>query len=409
MTTKILSYGGGLDSFAMLVNAIERGELPHYCVFADTGSGTMESESKDGEWPGTYRHMKEVAIPLAEKHGIQFIWITHEDYPVRGMSSLLEYFKKAKTIPTRGARSCTHMAKVERVSKWMKAVVPGRREVWIGFEAGEEDRAAKDPHATKTCGDGAWRSNRFPLMEAKLCRCRAELMIRKAGFPVPRKSACVFCPYSKVIDFRTLSQQLPDVYEGIVEWESVSGTTKAGEKLWLAGEEPLPEELARDVGYMEIECMVCGRFPRASKMSGIDYLRPDEYCSVDEPGPPALRYYTKGAKKGLPVVYAKGKKKGEQIPRMKRIVPKNPARQVRIEADHVERTVAGWLAGRLIGPQEGVDVAGGDVLVLEGKDIAPALELLMGYAQMVKADPDRDDRHVVTAALSLAAKIREAS
>jgi len=30
---KVLSYGGGLDSFAMLLSAIERGELPDYAVF----------------------------------------------------------------------------------------------------------------------------------------------------------------------------------------------------------------------------------------------------------------------------------------------------------------------------------------------------------------------------------------
>ena len=34
---QVLSYGGGLDSFCMLVDAIKRGDAPDAIVFADVG------------------------------------------------------------------------------------------------------------------------------------------------------------------------------------------------------------------------------------------------------------------------------------------------------------------------------------------------------------------------------------
>ena len=50
---------------------------------------------------------------------------------------------------------------------------------------------------------------RFPLIEAGLCRCACEALVRAAGYPVPRKSACVFCPFATRGDFQRLAQVQP--------------------------------------------------------------------------------------------------------------------------------------------------------------------------------------------------------
>lgn len=44
----VVSFGGGVNSTALLVGLEEREERPNYIVFADTG----------GERPGTYAHIK---------------------------------------------------------------------------------------------------------------------------------------------------------------------------------------------------------------------------------------------------------------------------------------------------------------------------------------------------------------
>ena len=201
---KVLSYGGGLDSFAMLLTAIDRGELPDVVVFMDTGHPL-----DPGEWPGTYRHIDEVVRPICAQHGIEFVKIDHTNYPVRGGTkgearSLFAWWEARKSMPMAGpGRQCTTIAKVERFERWASDRYPDRDvEVWIGFEAREEDRAAKDPNtgvnlkpkrARKGAKPRARRHNRFPLMEQGLCRCRCEQIARESGYPIPRKSACVFC------------------------------------------------------------------------------------------------------------------------------------------------------------------------------------------------------------------------
>jgi hypothetical protein len=223
---KVLSYGGGLDSFAMLLGAIERGELPNYAVFADTGS----PNGRDGEWPGTYLHMRDYAIPLCQKYGIEFVWITKDQYPVRGYESLIAFFESKHMMLTRMSRVCTSAAKVERIQSWMDDHIPAHEqiEVWIGFEAGEENRAANDPHNSKTCGAGpSRRVNRFPLIEANLCRCRCEIMTRKANYPVPRKSACIYCPFNSKGDWKTAAQEQPVTFARAVSLEENSSSPRS--------------------------------------------------------------------------------------------------------------------------------------------------------------------------------------
>ncbi len=105
---KVLSYGGGLDSFAMLLDAIERGEKPDACVFIDVGDGTATREGEDpAEWPGTYRHMREIVIPLCEREGIAFEWLDSERYPVRDARSLLRVARSPQADS--GGRSESHL------------------------------------------------------------------------------------------------------------------------------------------------------------------------------------------------------------------------------------------------------------------------------------------------------------
>ncbi len=308
--TKILSYGGGLNSFAMLLYSLEQGNPPDWCVFADTGSGNWEEWSPDGEWYGTYRHMVEYAIPICEANGIGFKWITHEDSKVRGQTSLLKYFEHLRVMPDKGPRRyCTEAAKIERIERWMwETFGETPLEVWIGFEAGEENRRDKDEHGNKTCGQSANepgavpksyssrykklnRTKIFPLIGTAMCRCRCETFVRNYEFPVPRKSACWFCPYGKRGDWITLSQQMPEQFERAAALEENQKGSREGRFYTFntyqrKGKEilsPLWEDIYRPYQPKRQKCPVCGRDPKATKAPGIDFLSPDEYVSAEEP------------------------------------------------------------------------------------------------------------------------------
>lgn len=276
----MLSYGGGLDSFAMLVESINRGCPPDVVVFCDVGAaGDL------GEWPSTYSHIEQVAKPLCARHGIEFVTISGDDYPVRGERSLWAYYERTNSMPGRMSRLCTNAAKVERFAKWADERFPGQEiEVWVGFEAGEESRAARDPHGAKAARKPrpgkATRVNRFPLIEWELCRCRCEALVRKAGYPVPRKSACVFCPFSKRGDFQTLARELPEAFERIAAHEERAKLTRSGVKLryFEFGQNgkrvglPLAEAVQRPYSRQEKGCDVCGAAVAATKATGCDWL-----------------------------------------------------------------------------------------------------------------------------------------
>lgn len=288
MRPRVLSYGGGLDSFALLLLALRRGERLDAVAFVDVADGALDREGTDpGEWPSTYRHIREIVVPLCAAAGVEFVWLDSGRYPVRDARSLFAWLEARRQIPVSGPnRICTIVAKVERFEAWACDRF-GKQpiEVWLGFEAGEDDRAAKDPNAGKP---SALRVNRFPLIEEGLCRCRCEAFVRAAGLPVPRKSACVFCPYATRPDWQTFARELPRDFARVVDLEAAKPpTAKNGVKLSIKGfsskrlpdgsktyrATPLPVYVAGAARAKRPQpCKVCGATERATKATGCTYL-----------------------------------------------------------------------------------------------------------------------------------------
>jgi hypothetical protein len=306
---RILSYGGGLDSWTMLLLAIEgRLERPDLVIFADVADGSPERENQDpGEWPSTYRHIREVVMPLCEREGIEFKWLTSDEIPVRasknhpdGFRSIYSYFRDQRMFFGARSKLCTIAAKVDRIGQYVEARYPeGELEVWIGFGADEDSRLKDNRYAQQ-----GRRSERYPLREVGFCRCREEAYCRASGLPVPRKSACVFCPHSSRGDFQTLARELPEQFrkveeleegckltgekkrlsvmkkEGLTEAEVVAKYPElAGKRIRYSGTGPgkpgLREWASKPFkGRRESEtCPVCGNL-KATKRTGCDYLCP---------------------------------------------------------------------------------------------------------------------------------------
>ncbi len=280
---KVLSLGGGLDSFAMLVDAIQRGEKPAVVIFADVSDPKHEDP---GEWPGTIRHLEEVVAPTCKREGIEFVWLRTDEYPIRGERSLFRYFESKNAMPSKITRLCSAASKVERIRDWLWDRYGSKGmgvEVWIGFDAAEVERAKRDPHALEG-GASGWRVNRFPLMEtfpsrAPLCRCRSEALVRDAGLPVPRKSACTFCAHASRRDFKTLLDELPEEFAKAEKLEANCKLTRTGKVLRYGyekgdGTDPtLREWVSKTFGRLRaIPCPVCGAKVRATKATGCGWL-----------------------------------------------------------------------------------------------------------------------------------------
>jgi hypothetical protein len=271
---QVISYGGGVDSFCMLLDALDRGERPDALVFADVG----DPQRKDpAEWPDTYRHLRDVVVPFARKHRIPFYWLstgpgltipgaTVQIYPIRPGSmatrSGAAYMRwGARTggvqVPTTKSRSCTAAFKVERYQKWLADNMPDTDVVtWIGYDASEGHRVQRktekgdDPYGAKVtpgmAAAGVAHRARYPLMDLELTpaqraryygdpkrlklletyrgktgldRAACKALIREHGLEVPRKSACVFCPFTKDHELIELLRLDPDVFAWVEAWE----------------------------------------------------------------------------------------------------------------------------------------------------------------------------------------------
>jgi hypothetical protein len=314
--TKVLSLGGGLDSWAMLLDAEIRGELPDVVAFVDVGDAE-DRDAHPGEWDGTYQHVEEVVRPWCAARGIEFVEISaRTGYLIRpenqAARSLFQWLWDMGQIPVAGPnRICTRIAKVERFEAWLDKRFAGQEvEVWIGFDAAEQGRVDNDPNAGKArCATGlkpragsslavqlhnaflwtralafalshAGRLNRFPLMERGLCRCRCEALARASGYPVPRKSACMKCPYGSRGDWKVLAAERPAVFAKIVELEERKGpTVKNGIKLSIMDFNSktktgtmLPKFVAKPYKAKVVPCSVCGASQRATKAAGCGYL-----------------------------------------------------------------------------------------------------------------------------------------
>lgn len=169
---KYLSYGGGVNSTAMMILLKDQG-IEFEAVFADHG----------GDYPETYEYVK-----MLQGNGYP---ITVLDCKVGGLG-LYEYSHKYKILPSRWQRWCTVKFKIKPMYEYFERPCT----VFIGFDSDESKRA--EPSRDDDI------ANEFPLIMEGIDRKGCEEYIKKAGLPIPRKSGCYFCPFAGIKDFERL-------------------------------------------------------------------------------------------------------------------------------------------------------------------------------------------------------------
>jgi len=125
-----------------------------------------------------------------------------------------------------GKRQCTREFKLEPLDRaWRgllgyaprKRIPAGSVEVWIGISTDEVVRAG--------AVFSAWQINRYPLLEMRMSRMDCVRWLEEHGFPVPPKSACVFCPYRSNAEWRWLRDNDPQGWVDAVELDHLIRNT----------------------------------------------------------------------------------------------------------------------------------------------------------------------------------------
>lgn len=122
---------------------------------------------------------------------------------------------------TRGIlwRQCTGDYKIDVIRKRVRellGVEPGRR-VPEGNHVTQVIGISLDEAGRMRVSQDKWQTNEYPLVDRRMARWDCESWLRCKGLPIPGKSACVFCPYRRVHEWRRLRDEAPSDFQLAIE------------------------------------------------------------------------------------------------------------------------------------------------------------------------------------------------
>lgn len=216
MTIRVISYGGGTQSTALLILAA-RGEIDYRAaLFANVGD--------DSEHPATLRYVREVAMPYAAAHDIELTEVrrTKRDGTTETIYGRLTRAGGASIpIPAYfsggvpGSRACTSDFKIRVVRRELQrrgATASAPAVVGLGISVDELGRA-------RSASGFADQTLEYPLLRLRLSRADCAGIIASVGLPLPPKSACYFCPYTSPRRWQEMAEQEPALFAEAVQLE----------------------------------------------------------------------------------------------------------------------------------------------------------------------------------------------
>lgn len=212
---RIISYGGGVQSTALVILAATGRIKADAAVFANVGD--------DSEHPLTVPFVRDVVLPWATEHGFP----VHETQKVRRDGSTetllqkLHRTERSVDIPVRmangapGNRSCTADFKIKVVDRWLRehgATKDNKATVLIGFSTDELERANKKRTSNLSVPE-------YPLLDLGWNRSRCQaLIVETFGRPGP-KSSCWFCPFATPARWAEMRRDEPELFAQSVRLE----------------------------------------------------------------------------------------------------------------------------------------------------------------------------------------------
>ncbi len=208
---RVVSYGGGTNSTALIIECFNRGIDIDLILFADTG----------GEKPHTYDY-KKLFSKWCVEHDLPEI-ITVQTVNQHGTAITLEqYCLNTNSLPSLayGWKSCSDKHKIRPQEKYLRKWEPAKA-VWaagervtkfIGYDADESHRTNTDYSNDKYIVQ-------YPLVEWDMGRDECIETIKNAGLDQPGKSACFFCPSSKPTEILQIKEHYPKLMDRAIAME----------------------------------------------------------------------------------------------------------------------------------------------------------------------------------------------
>jgi 3'-phosphoadenosine 5'-phosphosulfate sulfotransferase (PAPS reductase)/FAD synthetase len=214
MTQRYFSFGGGVQSMAVLVLAVQGRVQYDAMLFCNVGH--------DSENPATIEYVERIAKPYAAANGVELVELRKTRFGQD--ETLLEklyrdersigipvYLGSGMPMP----RNCTSKYKIELMARYHKqhgATEDNPCITGLGISMDEIQRMRLDSKIK-------WQTLEYPLIDMRLYRRDCMRIIADAGLPVPPKSSCWFCPFHGREDWRRLKREQPEQFAKAVELE----------------------------------------------------------------------------------------------------------------------------------------------------------------------------------------------
>jgi len=219
---EIVSYGGGTQSTAMIIMALE-GEYnlprPDFGVYADTG-GEPEFINEYVRYFIDYVKQKydfDIFVTQNKQGLVHKLTVEKPRIPGSGnhyTSSVPPYYTKSEDGKVGMLmRQCTSDFKTAPIAKLINSkLARGEKyRMWIGISFDERSRIKISPNKRRT--------NYYPLVENFLRRIDGINYVKKMGLQPPQRSSCYFCPFHSNRYWQWLKDKHPTEFAKAVDFE----------------------------------------------------------------------------------------------------------------------------------------------------------------------------------------------
>lgn len=215
---RVFSYGGGVQSTAVMVLASQGKVQYNHFLFSNVG--------EDSEHPDTLKYFRKYALPFAEDHGLDLLVV--RKYKKGEIDTIRQRIMgEERNIPIPaymntgkpGNRYCTISFKIRVIDRWVRDNRSGASEFVVGLGISvDEWKRARSKEKVEVY-KGLWKTLEYPLLDLRLSRKDCLKIIQDVGLPSPPKSSCYFCPFHTNLPWHELRQNRPDLFNDAVDIE----------------------------------------------------------------------------------------------------------------------------------------------------------------------------------------------
>ena len=216
----VVAISGGKDSVAMALRLQEVQPLEKF-IYLITPVGN--------EPPAMFKHWDNLEHLL----GAKLMRLA----PFKG-DGLVEVIRQQKMIPNFRARFCTRILKIQPTVQWLTENAPCVQ--YVGLRADEAERKG-------IYGDMQGVEQKYPMREWGWGIDEVWGYLDRRGVEIPERTDCAWCFFQRLIEWKRLWQQHPQIYQAAVDLEKeIGGTfTSPGRDTWPASLESLRDEFKK--------------------------------------------------------------------------------------------------------------------------------------------------------------------